>query len=140
MAGLPGTGLGGVFYILLVMWMAVRETWLLGRAASHHSRWRKIAKLGTLAAAILAVLWLEGWLIYQLAGVSLGTASIYGGSTAAARELALAAITPMIAVAPFVVLVMLLVGIHTTRLLLRRRQNAVNERAANPAPIERQLA
>jgi len=136
MIGLPGTGLGGIFYVLLVIWMAVRETWLLMRAASHYSRWLKIAKLGSLAAAIVAALWLEGWLIYQLLGSATGYASNFYGAAGSGRELAIAAITPMLAIAPFVVLVILMLGVHTARLLLRRAQEPAVGYVIEPPLVE----
>lgn len=125
MIGLPGTGLGGIFYILLVIWMIVREVWLLLRGASGSSRWRKIAKLTALAAAIVASLWLEGWLLYELFASTGWLNSSPYGEAAGSYELAVAALIPMLSIAPFVILAVLVLSIHTLRLALRRPQAVV---------------
>jgi hypothetical protein len=59
--GLPGTGIGGLFYLLSALWMPVREAWraLSGRAGPR--RWRTVATLAGLAAAIYLGLWASAW-------------------------------------------------------------------------------
>ena len=42
-AGLPGTGIGGIFYLLLTLWMPVHELYLTARGRSSAERWRFIA-------------------------------------------------------------------------------------------------
>jgi cytochrome bd-type quinol oxidase subunit 2 len=117
MAGLPGTGLGGVFYALLVVWMAVREACLSFRGTSSQARWRKILSLGLLLAGIMLALWLEGWLLQHLLGPLPG---LSGQITAAdGKTVALNALIPALAVAPFIILALLIVSMHIARLLLR---------------------
>jgi hypothetical protein len=125
--GLPGTGLGGIFYVLLVVWMVVRESWLLVRASSHRWRWRKIGQLGSLSCAILAALWLEGWLLQKvfLSGAIASVASNF--MKTAHAELALAAVTPVLSIAPFAVLAALLIGVHATKYYLRYHHRNAGE-------------
>ena len=59
MAGLPGTGHGGVFYILLILWIIVRK-WIQPEI---YANWRRLVPLGTMAIAIVLVLWDEMWAI-----------------------------------------------------------------------------
>lgn len=60
-AGLPGTGLGGLFYILLALWMPVRELYLTARGRGDRARLRfamgqGLMALGIVAAVVLTVL------------------------------------------------------------------------------------
>lgn len=123
MVGLPGTGLGGVFYILLVLWMGVRECWLLLRTASHLSRWRKIASLGSLAASILAALWLEGWLLnWFLTSPSIAITVGDFGRGAMNAQIAVHSLTPALTIAPFVILIAMFAGVGATSHVLRYRK------------------
>lgn len=117
MAGLPGTGLGGLFYVLLVMWMAVRECLRLARGTSTVSRWAKIGFLGGLSAAIVAALWLEALALQALLG-SMPRLDQLAAKTEA-HAVAVDALTPALAAAPFLVLALLIAAIHLARLLLR---------------------
>jgi hypothetical protein len=123
MAGLPGTGLGGIFYMLLVIWMGVRETWLLTRGTSTRARWMKIARFGSMAICIVSGLWLEGWLLQQ------GFIGLPDPSPDLTHAMALA---PALTAAPFLILAVLLGGIHVLRLLRQRR-------APSAAAVERGL-
>jgi arginine exporter protein ArgO len=115
MAGLPGTGLGGIFYILLICWMAARETWLLSKGASRAAHWTKIARFATLATCIIAALWAEGWLLERAILMLSGFDGNWGD-----RHHVLRALTPAVAATPFFLLAILLGGMHITRLVRRR--------------------
>lgn len=65
-AGLPGTGIGGLFYLLLVFWMPCRELYLLCRRRSNPQRWRDIAFYASLTLAIVVTTWGEAWLLSQM--------------------------------------------------------------------------
>jgi len=69
-AGLPGTGLGGLFYLVLAFWMPVAELPRTLRGRSSRARWRQIGAQFALAAGIV--------------GAVVGTAAAYvsvSGST-----------------------------------------------------------
>ncbi|MBJ7359832.1 hypothetical protein [Nocardioides sp.] len=53
-AGLPGTGLGGLFYVLLAFWMPVAELPRTLRGQSSRARWRRIGSQFALACGIVA--------------------------------------------------------------------------------------
>lgn len=53
-AGLPGTGLGGLFYLLLAFWMPVAELPRTLRGQSSRARWRRIGTQFALACGIVA--------------------------------------------------------------------------------------
>ncbi len=63
--GLPGTGIGGLFYLMLVMAMPMRELWLTARGRGSARGWRSAGLYGAMAACIFAALWSEAWLIQQ---------------------------------------------------------------------------
>lgn len=76
-AGLPGTGIGGVFYLLLTMWMPIHELYLLYRGRSTRARWRFIAGRWAIFSVVIFVMWVQ---IKLLKGIF-----PQGGSKAAAE-------------------------------------------------------
>ena len=133
MIGLPGTGLGGIFYVLLVAWMAIREAWLSLRAASHSSRWKKIASLTSLAAAILAALWVEGWILSQFltANPSIGQSV----QAALRKQMAMVSLMPVLSAAPFVVLAALFVAVHILKQFFRWRSKVAESTVVSNANL-----
>ena len=55
--GIPGTGLGGVLYILLCGWMALRESWLMLRGRGSRLRMRIAMKHAAIGGAMVTALW-----------------------------------------------------------------------------------
>jgi len=62
-AGIPGTGIGGLYYVFLALWLPFRELGLTLRGRSDRARWRTIALRSSVAWGILAALWGEAWLL-----------------------------------------------------------------------------
>ncbi len=62
-AGLPGTGVGGVFYLMSVFLMPVREMGRVLRGRSSFRRWRVIAGQMGIASGVLAGFWITGWFL-----------------------------------------------------------------------------
>src|SRR6267378_2116129 len=61
-AGLPGTGIGGMFYLISALATPLREGYL--RLRGRKSRgWRLVVALTAIAGAILAGLWATSWLL-----------------------------------------------------------------------------
>jgi hypothetical protein len=89
-AGLPGTGLGGVFYILLALWMAVCELWRAAHGRRDPEKWRIMRTQSVLTAfmlpAILAAGWAAGWLFWapvpHAISASAGTTAADSGGAA----------------------------------------------------------
>jgi hypothetical protein len=64
-AGLPGTGLGGLFYILSALWMPVDAVY--GRMRGHKAvPWPVILRQAGIALGVIAALWLTGWAVGYL--------------------------------------------------------------------------
>lgn len=72
-AGLPGTGIGSVFYLLLTIWMPINEMYLVSRGRSSLERWRFIAMRWAVFAVVLGVIYLQARLMKGL--LPQGTAS-----------------------------------------------------------------
>ena len=60
-AGLPGTGLGGFYYILLVAAMPVREAYRTVRGRSSVARWKTVGYHVAMVGGILAALGGFAW-------------------------------------------------------------------------------
>ena len=65
-AGLPGTGISGLYYLLLVLWMPFHELrgFILGRTP--FPRWRSVLRQASIGAGILTALVGEAWLLKRL--------------------------------------------------------------------------
>lgn len=61
--GIPGTGIGGIYYLILALWMPVRELGLVMRGESSAARWRFIVTQLTLIAGMLLLMTLQGVLL-----------------------------------------------------------------------------
>jgi hypothetical protein len=82
--GLPGSGIGGVFYLLSALWMPVHNTHRTIRG--NHSRMRVVLRQSIMATLILSALWGTGFLIDVLisgpqTAASLREAFIPGGDS-----------------------------------------------------------
>ena len=113
-AGLPGVGLGGLYYVCLALLMPLR--FLFGDPRARQPRQKRIMmSVLPLTLAILAVLALEGWGMHALAGL------IEPATTEAAANLSgLRSSAPRLALLPFVLLAVLVGATHLIRLARRQ--------------------
>jgi hypothetical protein len=56
-AGLPGTGIGGIFYLLLTIWMPFNELYLTLTGRSSVARWVFVLQRVALFGLVIAVMW-----------------------------------------------------------------------------------
>jgi hypothetical protein len=142
--GLPGVGIGGVYYILLVAWMPIRELWLAWHGRSSARRWRLIAFQTALAAAIVAGLAMEWWTFTRLPAILTAAwhfvgldgilvvtdapaisdafpaaASISPDTLPAKGGISLEYLAPAIAAAPFLIIGMIFLSLWLARLAMR---------------------
>lgn len=131
MPGMPGTGLGGVFYALLIMWIALRELWLTTKHVSGRDRWRKLGGFIALLGGIIAAFWSVAWLIKLVAG------RFAPQSSAAALEQikVVEALIPALAMLPFLTLACLLTIVQVARLLIPRTELKSTQTDATLPPI-----
>ncbi|MDF1505469.1 hypothetical protein, partial [Roseisolibacter sp. H3M3-2] len=66
-AGLPGVGIGGLFYLASALLMPVRA--VARRAAGRPVAWRPVAVQAALAEGILLALWAMGEMLGAMVGV-----------------------------------------------------------------------
>ncbi len=65
-AGLPGTGIGGIFYLMSAICMPIRELPRLMRGKSSLRRWKLIVKQWGLSSGIMIGFWITGSLLAML--------------------------------------------------------------------------
>jgi hypothetical protein len=128
-AGLPGTGIGGIFYLLLAFIMPVHELYLVCRGRSSWSRWRLIGVQLANASGIVGSLVLTGWLV-QLGAGHLARAKT-GMAGVAARYVSVHRVEQVTSVSPawltLAALAMVVVGVIVLAAVL-----AVTNRLARP--------
>lgn len=118
-AGLPGTGIGGLFYILLVLQMPFRECWMTVTGRGSLVRWRDVGRHVALAASIVGALWIEAMvLIWILARVK---SQVAGSWLESKIVSATAAVPPGIGWSPVVLLTGIIILVHILRVMNRRR-------------------
>lgn len=118
-AGIPGTGIGGIYYILLALMMPVKETCRLCVRRSSTERWLQVAAQTGNALGILISAWLTGWLLIR----TFDLLKLYGlGSQSQAMN----TITNIMSVSTFhialVVLGSVILSVHILRLLIPARK------------------
>jgi len=114
MAGLPGTGIGGFFYLLTTLWMPFRETGRALRGQSSRERWSVVGLQGALALGAIASIWMTGWLL------ALVIPPAWINDHANVLRTNILRIAPIILQAA--VLGAVFVGVHVLRLLTRPRR------------------
>lgn len=62
-AGLPGAGIGGLFYFCLVLLMPLRELYLTALGRSSLARWKTVGFQFSMVVGIFSALWAEAWLL-----------------------------------------------------------------------------
>jgi hypothetical protein len=66
-AGLPGVGIGGIFYLASAIMMPARSLVAVVTGRAHEARWRVALQQAAIALGILVALWLTGlalaWII-----------------------------------------------------------------------------
>jgi hypothetical protein len=65
-AGLPGTGIGGLFYLLMAFWMPVHALSRLLRGLPPRRPWSVILRQSGFAAAIVSGIWATGWAVTRV--------------------------------------------------------------------------
>jgi len=115
MPGMPATGLGGIFYAILVLWIVMREAWRALSGGSSMATWRRAGKVAAMLAAILAGFYLFGMAIGHLAA----SLPLLDLNPYLAR--AIQALMPRLAIVPFAILAVLMVALQLVRWLLSRR-------------------
>jgi len=121
-AGLPGTGIGGIFYLLSALWMPFHELYKTLRKKNQPQRLRLILSQVGLALGIIAVIWLTGWLLGELLVAKRAWLSSKPEGVVAAPG-ALPNVIKMTMVFLTIGLLLMVVGsVHILKLVMRYRQ------------------
>jgi hypothetical protein len=112
-AGIPGAGINGVFYTLLVIVAPLREIPRTLAGRSSVARWRSIGRLFALTAGVVAVLWGEYLLFDKALAFARARWPNFGWLATS-----LDAVTPRLAMAPFVLLAGVLFLMYAMRFAL----------------------
>jgi hypothetical protein len=134
-AGLPGTGLGGIFYILLVAMMPAREAYLTVRGRSSVARWKTVgyhlAMVGGILAALAGFVWAMTSAFNLLHRIGIISPALYQSAVNAS-----AVTSKLAAIVSISVLASLLVGGVLLRVIVgAMTRNATRPRAARGAPL-----
>ncbi|MCC7147299.1 MAG: hypothetical protein IT443_12705 [Phycisphaeraceae bacterium] len=137
-AGLPGTGIGGIFYLLLVAWMPLRELVLTLQGRSSPQRWRSIGMKWLLITSMVLMIYVQGYAIDLVSGWLIQIAPLES-SLQSAGLLIDEAWSPALAMTPFVILAIVLTTVHGLRLVLvfypRRPDTTIALRPASTASV-----
>ena len=86
-AGLPGVGIGGIFYLASALLMPVRSALATLQGRGHEARWALALRQSGLAALILSAIWATGWLIgWSLGIISPDTVPTFANGVTTQRE------------------------------------------------------
>lgn len=116
MAGLPGTGLGGIFYALLVLVVVGREVFLTLQNRSSPARWRMTFRVFAMLTLMAGVFWAEAYLLKQLID-NFNAISVFSSALRLPE-----AIVPALAWTPFLLLAVVMGFVQLLRLGVQQRR------------------
>jgi len=61
-AGLPGTGIGGLYYVLSALWMPIRQL----THGTDKTQWKLIGRQLAIAACVVVTMWLTGEVVGRM--------------------------------------------------------------------------
>jgi hypothetical protein len=106
-AGLPGTGIGGLFFILSAFFMIVVELQRTVRRKSSLARWRIVGRHAGVAAAMVASVTVTIWLVHSLLFASASKSGTAGGKTSSSLAHEIVPFSPVLITLAVLMLVLL---------------------------------
>lgn len=130
-AGLPGTGIGGLFYLVAALFAPFRLVWRRATGRPRSGTARDVFEVAVIALGVVGGIWFAGWLLgvvasYSGALSSLSPRTLVSGSTHAANILRVASV-----IAGIATLAMVLGAVELARVVVRGRRQL-----APPPPID----
>lgn len=122
--GIPGAGIGGLFYVCSSLVLGVRHVWRRMRRQTSGGAWRALAPLVLIAVGIAIGVWIAGWLVGLFVSPDLerlsrpGSSALLGGNVHVHNALRMAAVLVGVGTLAFVML-----GVELTRIWQRIRSN-----------------
>ena len=120
--GIPGAGIGGLFYVCSSLVLGVRHGWRRLRRQTSRRTWRGVSQLMLLALGIALGVWIAGWLVGLFVSPDLqrlarpGSRGLTNGSVQVNNALRMAAV-----VAGVGTLALVMLGVELTRIWQRIR-------------------
>jgi hypothetical protein len=130
-AGLPGIGVGTLFYVLMAFWMPVRELPRVFQGTSSVTTWKIILRQMFYAVSIIVTVMFAERVLMAVLGVS--SVKPFSPATWLHSELGTHASGSILA-APIMASVLLLATVLIVVELLRVVTNALSEREQKPQP------
>jgi hypothetical protein len=119
--GLPGTGIGGIFYLVLAVYMPIRESVRTLKGRNTVRRWGFISLQLLFVAGVVGAMWGELWVLNRLLIWTWGTLNVNGPlliMEQTFRQTKFMAIAS--ATASFISLGLVITGMHILRLIVHR--------------------
>lgn len=115
-AGVPGAGINGVFYLFLAILMPFRRLWFALKRRETTGHWPKILFLLSIATVMTLTLWAEFEGIEHFDAFLIRRFGAYGFGSRTAE--AIARLAPRITYFPFILLAVVLAAMHLLRFVL----------------------
>lgn len=133
--GLPGTGIGGIFYLLLALCMPVMEFVRTLKGRTNLKRWFFVALQLLFVFGVIAVMWSELWLLNKSLALLWGTLKVNGPLLVVDQAFRQTKIMAMAsASASFVSLTFVITGVHVLRFFVHRDRRIRNLTATKGQP------
>jgi hypothetical protein len=129
--GLPGAGIGGIFYLVAALLAPLCEAVRTIRGQGSRRRWRSVLNPFLLAVSILALLWLTAW----TAGVIFTSRVVTQHLGVTADGLQTEVISRRIALSTITVLALVLASVEVLSLVVCRPSGGADQPAGGDAPL-----
>jgi hypothetical protein len=126
-AGLPGTGIGGLFFILSAFFMIVVELQRTVRGKSSLARWRIVGRHAGVAAAMVASVTATIWLVHGLLFAASDKSGTAGTKTSSSLAHEIVPFSPVLIT--MAVLMMVLLTSYLAKFVFSRRTTPVSPSA-----------
>ena len=129
--GLPGTGIGGIFYMLLAVWMPIHESVHTLRGKTNLRRWAFIALQLLFVLGVITAMWGEMWVLNQVIALTCGTVKINSSLLMAKQAFHQTKVMAFAsASASFISLSFVIFGVHILRFFVHRAHRKQRPQAA----------
>lgn len=119
--GLPGTGIGSIFYMLLAVCMPVMEFGRTLKGRTNLKRWFFVVLQVLFVIVIITALWSEVWLLNKSLAWLWGTLKVNGPLLVAEQSFRQTKVVAMAsASASFISLAFVITGVHVLRFFVHR--------------------
>lgn len=120
-AGLPGTGIGGLFYLLAALSSPLRFMWRRATPQRGAATWREVMEVAAIALGVIGGIWFAGWLLGVVLAGHPGALSGLSPRTLASGQAA-NVVRVAALVAGIATLALVLGVVELARLVSRRRR------------------